>query len=1247
MAVRKISMRLAIDGEQEYRAALTKINAELRKMDSALKLVQAEYKNNANSMAALEAKQKALVKAQEVHTRKVEAAERGLRNANTALNKHREVYEKVAAEYEKARAASEKLGQATEENAEEHKKLTDETARLKQEMDDAQSKVEAAERGVTRWETEVIKAKVALVNTNQELDDNGKYLDEAKRSTDGCATSIDQYGRKVKQAGDASEKAGKQGKEFGEKTEEAVDALAAALAAAGITASLNKIKEALYACIRASAEYESALAGVQKTTNLSEKELSEMSDAFKAMALEIPLATNELVGIAETAGQLGIDGKDNLLIFTEVMAKLGTATNMTSEEAATMLAQFANVTGLPVDQYENLGSAITALGNSSATTESKIVEMSQGIAATSTLAGMSSADMMALSAAVTSLGIETAAGATSMSKLISMIDTAVKTGNGLTKWASVAGLSAEEFATRWRDDAAMALATFIEGLSQVEERGGVMASTLQDLGINEVRLTRMTSSLAESHDLLSDSINTARVAFEQNTALSAEAAVRYETTESKMQLFKNAAEGLKVEIGDQLNPAFENLLSTGTDVNVWATDFLSKNEALVPIITTLITVVGSLAAGLTLYTVATKVATAVTEAFHAATATASGGITLVLSALVGLTAAVIALRPEVDETTKKLNEISESAERAGDRIAEVNDQYEDGISNAEAAAETARYYVDRLAELEKQGELTAAQQREYSAIVAALADIYPELNLQVDEYTGLLKGGADALYEYIEAEKERAVFDALLERRGELIEDYGEQIANVIEANKEREEAEKALHDVDLERAALTEQLNALDAERLQLREENQYLQDHEIEGMTALNEKYEETRLALLGLNGEQMAAQELMDSSTEAAETAQAAADLINESITDATESVELYTGATNASAEAMGEYGEVSDEFAEHANQINGQVAELEAKFAELKDEIFASVQGSIKSFEDLQGGFQKLREDNTYTVDGMLDTWRGQQEFYDNYSHNLAYLAEKNISGEMLDHFRDGSTESAAQIQALVDELEGFSGSEEEVAEKTKEFVDDFNAEYERTKEAGEQFAEVSASNDQEFRRMAESIDNEIGRLIDNMDRSSEAAAAGGNTAQGYLNGLASRLDDMYAMGVQLAAAVNEGYNRTLDQHSPSRKAMRAARDTVEGYIIGYDQRVKDMERAGAELAGAMTGGYAIQVEHVERERARGVELINHADHRRYDRNSVVNIPVTIYAEGRFDKAQADELARYIGRKFRDEIPEVVM
>ena len=56
MATRTISTRLAVEGEAEYKASLKNINSELGTLKSELKLVESEFAGQANSLAALEAK---------------------------------------------------------------------------------------------------------------------------------------------------------------------------------------------------------------------------------------------------------------------------------------------------------------------------------------------------------------------------------------------------------------------------------------------------------------------------------------------------------------------------------------------------------------------------------------------------------------------------------------------------------------------------------------------------------------------------------------------------------------------------------------------------------------------------------------------------------------------------------------------------------------------------------------------------------------------------------------------------------------------------------------------------------------------------------------------------------------------------------------------------------------------------------------------------------------------------------------
>lgn len=61
---------------------------------------------------------------------------------------------------------------------------------------------------------------------------------------------------------------------------------------------------------------------------------------------------------------------------------------------------------MSANDYGKLGSVIVALGNNFATTESDIVQMATRLAASGELAGLSEAQIMALSTAMSSVGIE-------------------------------------------------------------------------------------------------------------------------------------------------------------------------------------------------------------------------------------------------------------------------------------------------------------------------------------------------------------------------------------------------------------------------------------------------------------------------------------------------------------------------------------------------------------------------------------------------------------------------------------------------------------------------------------------------------------------------------------------------------------------------------------------------------------------------------------------------------------------------
>ena len=84
MATRTISTRLVIDGEAEFKRAVTSINTELRKMSSELKLAEAQFAEQANTTEALQAKLKALQNVYDAQKKKTEELTKAHENAQKA-----------------------------------------------------------------------------------------------------------------------------------------------------------------------------------------------------------------------------------------------------------------------------------------------------------------------------------------------------------------------------------------------------------------------------------------------------------------------------------------------------------------------------------------------------------------------------------------------------------------------------------------------------------------------------------------------------------------------------------------------------------------------------------------------------------------------------------------------------------------------------------------------------------------------------------------------------------------------------------------------------------------------------------------------------------------------------------------------------------------------------------------------------------------------------------------------------------
>ena len=343
------------------------------------------------------------------------------------------------------------------------------------------------------------------------------------------------------------------------------------------------------AVVKSAMSWESAFAGVKKTNDEVVDSngnvvysYADLENGLRGLAAQLPASHEEIAGVAEAAGQLGIKSQD-VVSFTKTMIDMGESTNLSAEDAASAIAKIANITGLTSDEYQRFGSSVVALGNNFATTESDIISMANRLAASGTLAGLTNQEILGLATAMSSVGIEAEAGGTAMTQTLSAIESAVAAGGeDLQKFATVAGESAQEFADKWKNHPIEAIQDFIRGLGKLDEKGESATMVLDEMGLSGVRQSNMLKSLALAADTMTGAVDLSNKAWSENTALTNEASTRYETTESKLRMLKNQVVDMAIDFGGPFVDALKNGLEASKPLIQTLSDMAKKFNELSP-----------------------------------------------------------------------------------------------------------------------------------------------------------------------------------------------------------------------------------------------------------------------------------------------------------------------------------------------------------------------------------------------------------------------------------------------------------------------------------------------------------------------------------------------------------------------------------------------------------------------------------------------------------------------------------------
>lgn len=273
----------------------------------------------------------------------------------------------------------------------------------------------------------------------------------------------------------------------------------------------------LFALIKANkdtvVEFDSGLRSVGKTADLQGEQLEALGDSVIQLSNQLKVVeTSSLLEIAAVAGQLGVKGTENILKFSETLAKLETASDIAGEEGASNIARLLTLTDGGVQNIKDFGDEVTILGNNFAATENEILSNATLIAQNTSQYKIGRQATLAYATATKAVGLEAQITGSAIGRTLGVLEESIRTGKNLDAVQRLTGLSAKELNEQFKENASGVLTKFIEGLNKVSESGGSVKGELDAIGLGAIGVSRVLAPLA------TEGFGTLTLAIDKSTA---------------------------------------------------------------------------------------------------------------------------------------------------------------------------------------------------------------------------------------------------------------------------------------------------------------------------------------------------------------------------------------------------------------------------------------------------------------------------------------------------------------------------------------------------------------------------------------------------------------------------------------------------------------------------------------------------------------------------------------------------------
>lgn len=330
----------------------------------------------------------------------------------------------------------------------------------------------------------------------------------------------------------------------------------------GVFVGIQSVISLIRGAFNTIVDFDSRLLNVSKTTGLAGKELKDLGTSLRNLSQELKvISVDKLMEFAGVAGQLGIKGTQEILAFTEALAKLSVTSNIQGEEGAIQIARFLGLVEGDVKNVKDLGDELTNLGNNFKVFEDEIIKNALAIAQNTGTFKLGRQEILAYATSLKEAGVEAELTGASLGRTYQQIEKVLRTGKNIDNLAKITGQSVEDLKEAFKTDPQGVVYSFIKGLNEVQEAGGSVNNAITSIGITATRDLRVIGTLATGgFAVLNRAMNDVK---DSSGAMQEE----FETASGKIS---NSIESVKVSWENLILAVNSSENEIGTTISFWA-----------------------------------------------------------------------------------------------------------------------------------------------------------------------------------------------------------------------------------------------------------------------------------------------------------------------------------------------------------------------------------------------------------------------------------------------------------------------------------------------------------------------------------------------------------------------------------------------------------------------------------------------------------------------------------------------------